>query len=188
MTERHATLFRNGRSQAMRIPREMEMEGTEVLIRKEGDNLILTPIRKHKLRDLLASWTPMEEALSELIRNPQGTLAEKLNALDSDAICTSSVAACELRFGAELKGSVPLTERVEQRLQPLAVLSLDTPTDEHYADIRATLERSGTPIGSHDPSIAAHARSRGMTLLTRNLREFERVPGLSVEDWPTGAV
>jgi tRNA(fMet)-specific endonuclease VapC len=125
-------------------------------------------------------------ALSELIRNPQGILAQRLNALEPDTVCTSIVAACELRFGAQRKGSAPLTQRVEQLLQALTVLPLDTPTDEHYADIRATLERSGTPIGSHDLFIAAHARSRGMTLLTRNLREFQRVPGLAVEGWPTG--
>jgi antitoxin VapB len=66
VTERHAALFRNGRNQAVRIPRELEMEGSEVLIRKEGDSLILTPIRKHRLRDLLASWTPMDDALPEV--------------------------------------------------------------------------------------------------------------------------
>lgn len=124
-------------------------------------------------------------ALSELIRNPQGILAQRLNALEPDTVCTSIVAACELRFGAQRKGSAPLTQRVEQLLRALTVLPLDTPADEHYADIRATLERSGTPIGSHDLFIAAHARSRGMTLLTRNLREFQRVPGLTVEDWPS---
>jgi tRNA(fMet)-specific endonuclease VapC len=126
-------------------------------------------------------------ALSELIRNPQGILAQRLNALEPDTVCTSIVAACELRFGARRKGSAPLTQRVELLLQALNVLPLDTPADEHYADIRATLERSGTPIGSHDLFIAAHARSRGMTLLTRNLREFHRVPGLTVEDWPSSA-
>lgn len=126
-------------------------------------------------------------ALSELIRNPQGILAQRLNALEPDTVCTSIVAACELRFGARRKGSAALTQRVEQLLHALTVLPLDTPADEHYADIRATLERSGTPIGSHDLIIAAHARSRGMTLLTRNLREFQRVPGLTVEDWPSSA-
>lgn len=65
-TERHAALFRNGRNQAVRIPRELELEGTEVLIRKEGDSLVLTPVRKHKLRDLLASWTPMDDLLPEV--------------------------------------------------------------------------------------------------------------------------
>lgn len=66
MTERHAALFRNGRYQAVRIPRELEMEGSEVLIRREGNSLILTPIRKHKLRDLLMSWSPMEETLPDV--------------------------------------------------------------------------------------------------------------------------
>lgn len=66
MTERHASLFRNGRNQAVRIPREFELEGTEVLMRKEGDRLILTPIRKNRLLDLLASWTPLDEGLPEV--------------------------------------------------------------------------------------------------------------------------
>ena len=66
MTERHAALFRNGRNQAVRIPRELEMEGSEVLIRKEGDSLILTPIRRHRLRDLLRSWDPIEDTLPEV--------------------------------------------------------------------------------------------------------------------------
>lgn len=66
MTERHASLFRNGRNQAVRIPREFELEGTEVLVRKEGDRLILTPIRRNRLLDLLASWTPLDDVLPEV--------------------------------------------------------------------------------------------------------------------------
>ena len=66
MTERHAALFRNGRNQAVRIPREFEMEGTEVLMRKDGDRLILMPIRKNRLLDLLASWEPLDEGLPEV--------------------------------------------------------------------------------------------------------------------------
>jgi len=66
VTERHASLFRNGRNQAVRIPREFEMEGTQVLMRKEGDRLILTPVRKNRLLDLLASWEPLDEVLPEL--------------------------------------------------------------------------------------------------------------------------
>jgi antitoxin VapB len=66
LTERHAALFRNGRNQAVRIPREFELEGTEVLIEKEGDRLILTPIRKNALLDLLASWEPLDEHLPEV--------------------------------------------------------------------------------------------------------------------------
>lgn len=66
MTERHASLFRNGRNQAVRIPREFELAGTEVLMRKEGDRLILTPIRKNRLLDLLATWEPLDEGLPDL--------------------------------------------------------------------------------------------------------------------------
>ena len=66
MTERHASLFRNGRNQAVRIPREFELEGTEVLMRKEGDRLILTPIRRNRLVELLASWEPLDEGLPDV--------------------------------------------------------------------------------------------------------------------------
>lgn len=76
MTERHASLFRNGRNQAVRIPREFELEGAEVLIRKEGDSLILTPIRKNRLLDLLASWAPLEECLPEVEDLPPQERAE----------------------------------------------------------------------------------------------------------------
>jgi len=99
-------------------------------------------------------------ALSELTRNPNGALAQKLNALDPDAICTGIVAAWELRLGAQRMGSAPLTQRVALLLQALDVLPLDAPADEHYADIRATLARNGTPIGSHDLFIAAHMPAR----------------------------
>lgn len=66
MSARHASLFRNGRNQAVRIPREFEFEGTEVLMRKDGDSLILTPIRKHMLLELLASWEPLDDELPEV--------------------------------------------------------------------------------------------------------------------------
>ena len=66
MSERHASLFRNGRNQAVRIPREFELDGSKVLIRKEGEQLILTPIRKNRLLDLVASWEPLAEGLPEV--------------------------------------------------------------------------------------------------------------------------
>jgi antitoxin VapB len=66
VTERHASLFRNGRNQAVRIPREFEIKGTEVLIRKEGDSLILTPIGNNRLLDLLASWEPLADGIPDV--------------------------------------------------------------------------------------------------------------------------
>lgn len=76
MIERRASLFRNGRNQAVRIPREFELEGAEVLIRKEGDSLILKPIRKNRLLDLLASWAPLDEGLPEVEDLPPQERAE----------------------------------------------------------------------------------------------------------------
>lgn len=65
MSTRHASLFRNGRNQAVRIPREFEIEGSEVLIHREGDRLVLTPVRQHRLADLLAGWQPLDEGVPE---------------------------------------------------------------------------------------------------------------------------
>jgi tRNA(fMet)-specific endonuclease VapC len=128
-------------------------------------------------------WMLDTNALSELIRDPRGPVMQRLSDVAPDVVCTSIVVACELRFGAQRKGSAVLTERVNALLDAMVVLPLDEPADAHYADILATLERAGTPIGSHDMLIAAHARSRALTLVTHKLREFQRVPGLKLEDW-----
>ena len=64
--ERHVRLFRNGRNQALRIPREFELEGDEAVIRKEGDRLIVEPVRKGKLLALLATLDPIEEAFPDV--------------------------------------------------------------------------------------------------------------------------
>jgi antitoxin VapB len=65
-TERHVHLFRNGRSQALRIPKEFELEGDEAIIRKDGDRLIIEPVKKTSLRSLLASWQPLADNLPEI--------------------------------------------------------------------------------------------------------------------------
>jgi len=65
-TERHVRLFRNGRNQALRIPREFELEGDEALIHKEGDRLIVEPIRKGRLLALLASLEPLTEPFPDI--------------------------------------------------------------------------------------------------------------------------
>lgn len=63
--ERHVRLFRNGRNQALRIPREFELEGNVAVLRKEGDRLILEPVRKGRLLALLATLEPIEESLAD---------------------------------------------------------------------------------------------------------------------------
>ena len=129
------------------------------------------------------AWMLDTNTLSDLIKNPQGSVARRLALVDPDSVCTSIVVACELRFGAQRKASPLLSSKVADLLSCLPVLALDCAVDRHYADIRLTLERAGTPIGSHDLFIAAHARSLGLGVVTHNLREFQRVPGLVVEDW-----
>jgi tRNA(fMet)-specific endonuclease VapC len=81
------------------------------------------------------------------------------------------------------KGSERLSLQVEAILSALSILPLEEPVDVRYAELRQGLERSGTPIGGNDMLITAHALALGLTLVTGNLREFARVPGLNVENW-----
>ena len=67
--ERHVSLFRNGRSQAIRIPRDFELEGTEAIIRKEGDKLIIEPVKKKSLKELLPMLSTLDEDFPEIV-NP----------------------------------------------------------------------------------------------------------------------
>ena len=72
-TERHARLFRNGRSQAIRIPKEFELEGDEAIIHKDGSRLIIEPIKKKSLCALLASWKPLSDGLPKIDDPPVET-------------------------------------------------------------------------------------------------------------------
>jgi antitoxin VapB len=64
--ERHVKLFRNGRNQAVRIPREFELPGEDAIMRREGEKLIIEPVPKKSLRELFASWEPLKERLAEI--------------------------------------------------------------------------------------------------------------------------
>lgn len=121
--------------------------------------------------------------VSDLVRRPQGQAAQHVAAVGESRVCTSIVVAAELRFGAVKSGSRRLQVQVEKVLSALEVVPLDMPVDQHYANIRAVLERAGQPIGPNDMLIAAHARALGYAVVTANLGEFRRVPGLRVENW-----
>ena len=96
----------------------------------------------------------------------------------------SAVTLAELLHGAEKSADVPRNLRVvEDFCSRLDVLPYGLKAAQHYGSIRATLERRGQPIGVNDLHIAAHARSEGLTLVSNNLREFERVEGLLTENW-----
>lgn len=121
--------------------------------------------------------------LSDLVRHPQGRVAQQIARVGEAAVCTSLIVAAELRFGAAKRQSPALTQQVEAILEAIEILSLDTPADTHYAQLRWHLEAAGTPIGPNDMLIAAHALAEGCTLVTANVGEFARVPNLPVCNW-----
>lgn len=121
--------------------------------------------------------------ISDLVRRPTGMVAAKIASVGEVAVCTSIIVSAELRSGAAKNGSPRLRKQLEQVLSAFDIMPLDQVADAHYAAIRCKLERAGTPIGSNDLFIAAHALALGLTLVTNNMREFERVSALPVEDW-----
>ena len=123
------------------------------------------------------------KVLSDLVRNPGGTVATKIVDAGEDCICTSIVVAAELRYGATKSGSAKLTERVDMILSALDILPLKPPADREYGNIRDRLTRQGTLIGPNDLLIAAHALAAELILVTANTREFSRVQGLKVVNW-----
>jgi len=121
--------------------------------------------------------------VSDLVRNPQGQIAAKIASVGEQNIATSIIVAAELRFGAEKKGSQRLADQLEAILSSLPVLPLAHPSDSSYGQLRAELERAGTPIGANDMLIAAHAQALGAILVSDNEREFSRVRSLQLENW-----
>ena len=104
---------------------------------------------------------------------------------DCEDVRVSSIVLFELRYGAA-KSAQPVRNagRIRQFLdRAVSVLDFDPADAEEAGEIRAALERLGTPIGPYDILIAAQARRRGAVLVTANTREFARVPGLKLEDW-----
>lgn len=90
----------------------------------------------------------------------------------------------ELRYGAEKSGRPSQNlKALSQFLLPLEIADFGVDAAAKYGRVRATLERQGVPIGPLDTLIAAHALSLGVTLVTNNTREFERVPNLALENW-----
>ena len=125
-------------------------------------------------------------AVSELIRNPGGTVSQQFKGKASDPaneMLTSIVTACEIRYGAARKGSRILSERVDKTLGFVGIAPLFPGADATYAVLRADLERKGQLIGPNDMLIAAHALALDAILVTDNVREFKRVKGLKIENW-----
>ncbi len=96
----------------------------------------------------------------------------------------SSITLSELEYGV-IKSSKPEQNHLAlaQFLAPIEILPYDNGAAQHYGELRLYLEKHGTPIGSLDMLIAAHALSTGCILITNNVKEFERVPNLKINNW-----
>ena len=105
---------------------------------------------------------------------------QELNA----GLCISSITLAELEYGMKHSSNPIKNEQALLRfLVPLSILPFGVTAAFEYGDIRDYLQKQGTPIGPLDMLIAAHARSERMILVTNNIREFERVPNLELENW-----
>lgn len=121
-------------------------------------------------------------ALIALLNDPAGLIGQRVRQYQPEDFGLSAIVAFELYFGAH--NSRRKAENLK-RLDGLyfELVPFDLEDAQHAGEIRAALAASGTPIGSWDVQIAGQARARGLTLISHNLREFERVPGLRVESW-----
>ena len=118
-----------------------------------------------------------------VIKNYPAELRERFNRL-AEQLCISSITLAELHYGAEKSGRrLHNLQAVEHFTARLEVLPFTAKAAAHYGQIRAELERAGTPCGPHDMQIGAHARSEGLTVVTNNMREFARMPGVRAENW-----
>jgi tRNA(fMet)-specific endonuclease VapC len=113
----------------------------------------------------------------------QGRVAAELQRRSPSQVCTSSVVVGELELGAARRGSRKLRRELDGLYSGLEVLPYDVEAARRYGRLAATLLDAGVPIGVEDTMVAAHALSRGLTLVTHNRKHFERVKGLRVDDW-----
>lgn len=118
-----------------------------------------------------------------VIRERSTRLVQRFNR-HASALCISAVTFAELVFGAE-KSTRRLQnlQAIDAFAARLDVLDFTMRAASHFAEIRSTLKRAGTTCGAYDLLIGAHARSEGLTVVTNNLREFARMPGVRTETW-----
>jgi tRNA(fMet)-specific endonuclease VapC len=121
--------------------------------------------------------------LSDLARNPQGSVALRIAQLAQDDVCTSIIVTAEIRYGLIKKNSSRLTQQMEAILSGVDILPFEAPADAVYGELRLRLDKTGTPIGPNDLLIAAHTLALGYTLVSNNVREFSRIKELPVENW-----
>ena len=118
------------------------------------------------------------------MKNKPEQVLQRLKKELNSGVCISSITLAELEYRMKHSSNPVKNEQALLRfLVPLSVLPFGTTAASEYGEILTYLQSIGTPIGSLDMLIAAHARSEDMILVTNNVREFERVPDLDVENW-----
>jgi tRNA(fMet)-specific endonuclease VapC len=121
---------------------------------------------------------------SYLLRQPNEPLVQRLKSCRSSDLCLTEIIRAELLYGALRSSRAEFLKiQIDKLLAPYTRLHFDSNAAEHYAEIRTQLERAGTPISPNDLIIAATVRAANGTLITANIREFRRIPGLLCEDW-----
>ena len=216
MTILTTRIFKNGNSQAVRIPQEFRLEGTQVEISQNPNgDLVIHPLaidrgaallaalnrlmtillfglskiisnnpscRSERLYDLHVGY----QILIYLIKNKPPSIAAQINALGKDAtLCMSFFTYAELLKGAERSTHKEQVLKQLQQLIRIVPVQYDTSPSlcQHYAAQFTQLKTAGTPIGANDLWIACHALSVNAVLVTHNVREFNRIVGLGLEDW-----
>lgn len=111
-------------------------------------------------------------------------VVRRFRSVQSSGAAISSITLAELEFGVSKSKAFEQNQKALIAFSTIVeILPFDIQASAEYGRIRATLEKKGTPIGALDTLIAAHAKSRGLTLVTNNTRDFNRVDGLTIEDW-----
>ncbi len=124
------------------------------------------------------------DTASYIIKGNAPAIDARLRLLKTRQVRISVVTRAELRFGVRrLSGANRLAAEIEIFLSGVQTLSWDEAAADQFAEVQADLERMGTPIGSMDTMIAAHAKAIQATLVTNNTRHFRFVKGLSIENW-----
>ena len=111
-------------------------------------------------------------------------VAERIRENDPDDLVLSSIVTAELRYGAQKSmRQLENHKKLDLLFSEIGVIEFDEDAAQVFGIIRTALEARGTPIGPFDMLIAAHARSRELTLVSDNIREFSRVDGIELENW-----
>ena len=122
--------------------------------------------------------------LVRAIRQKDHPVCDKLLNFIDGGVCISTITYTELLYGV-YRSANPQKNLMSLNalLSWITILAFDAPAAASAGEIMAFLAGRGTPIGDRDTLIAGHALSMGITLITHNVREFERIPGLTIEDW-----